>query len=405
MIPRFRPDAARQRAVGAARLPAGADNDWILAAVHHDDVGLAAWQRIRDGVDLARLPDGHARLAPLVYETLSQAKVDEPLVAEFAKTRLVRWALVRLLVDAVSAVVADLIAEGIDVMVLKGAALADVYPAPAQRPMVDIDLLIRPADLPRAVEVLARHGMTCPYDVLAPVQTACVHSAPFVPPNGGGVDLHWMASPQLAPSGVARAQWRRPWYLELDDDEFWERSRPVDLGGVEVRSPSMTDLLLLVVLHGVRFGVADDTRWAVDAATILRQRGDEIDWDLFAEQAVRRGVGAVTATALGHLVDHVLVGPLAGSVPDDVVPRLRSGRRSWRERVIDGLSRREHGMEPGAPRLVVDVVIRHLVLTANEPLFATLRSFPWFVALWLGVERPRHIPGFLRRGTWRERLV
>ena len=61
-------------------------------------------------------------------------------------------------------------------------------------------------------------------------------------------------------------------------------------------------------------------------------------------------------------------------------------------------------MHPGVSRIVMDVIIRHLVLTANEPLLATIRSFPWFVALWLGVERPRQIPGFLRRGAWRERL-
>jgi hypothetical protein len=34
----------------------------------------------------------------------------------------------------------------------------------------------------------------------------------------------------------------------------------------------------------------------------------------------------------------------------------------------------------------------------------TMLSFPWSVALWLGVDHPRHIPGFLYRGDWRKRL-
>ena len=178
----------------------------------------------------------------------------------------------------------------------------------------------------------------------------------------------------------------------------------MSFAGLEVRAPSMTDLLLLVVLHGVRFGIADDTRWAVDAAMILRHRPDEIDWDLFSDEAVRRRVSAVTATALIYLRDNVLVGSLSGAIPVATITRLRSGRQSGRERIINWLSHHEHLMTPGPLRIVVDVIIRHLVLTTNESFFASVRSFPWFVALWLGVEQPRQIPSFLHRGAWRDRL-
>ena len=300
MIPRFRDDAMRQHAIGAARLPSGDDCDWILAAVHNDEIGVAAWERIRSDTDPANLPDAHSRLAPLVYETLTRANVEDPLLRQLAGTRLIRLASVAHLTRAVTPIVADLIAQDIDVMVLKGAALADVYKSPAQRPMIDIDLLVRPKDVPLAARILERHGLIGAHDVLDPAQVACVHSISFVPTDGfeGSVDLHWMASPQLAPHGIAAAQWRRPWFEQLSDDEFWTRARTTDFSGIEVCAPSMTDLLLLVVLHGVRFGIADDTRWAVDAVTILRQRPEEIDWDLLIDQAVRRRVSAVTATAL-----------------------------------------------------------------------------------------------------------
>lgn len=406
MIPRFRSDDSRQLAVGAARLPTARDTDWILAALHHDDIGLAAWQRLRSDTDLMHLPDGHSRLAPLVYETVSLARKDDALARQLAVTRLLRLAHLRSLTETVAPIIEDLAANGINVMVLKGAALDDVYPSPGQRPMVDIDLLVRPKDLPRTAEILNEHGLETPRPVVDPVQVACLHSVAFAPPEGdaGCIDLHWMASPQLAPPGVAAAQWRRPWFEQLGDDEFWARRRNISFAGIEISAPSITDLLLLVVLHGVRFGIADDTRWAVDAATILRYRSDEIDWEIFVEEAVRRKVCAVTASALVYLNDSVLVGSLAGTIPQKAITRLTSARQSRRERLINRLSRHENSMTPGAPRIVIDVIIRHLVLTANEPIPSSVRSFPWFVALWLGVERPRQIPGFIRRGTWRERI-
>jgi hypothetical protein len=54
---------------------------------------------------------------------------------------------------------------GIDVLVLKGAALAHlVYPQPVLRPMRDIDLLVRHADATRAQAMLVELGFAAPQD-------------------------------------------------------------------------------------------------------------------------------------------------------------------------------------------------------------------------------------------------
>lgn len=395
----FRTDAGRQRAIGAARLPVGLDEDWILAAVHHDAVGAAAWSRCRGSFDVLDLPEAHSRLVPLVFETVSRAAPHDPLLPELGRGRLLRLADRRRLLASVVPVLRALVHEDIDVMVLKGVALADVYESPSHRPMVDVDLLVRPRSLPRVVDVLGDLGFRSEVDVLRPVKVACRHSMSFVAGDGGvgDIDLHWMASPQLAPAGVARAQWRRPWHLELDDDEFWTRARSIEVDGVGVMAPSMTDLLLLSVLHGARFGRADDTRWAVDATIILSRRRDEIDWDLFVGQALRRHVGVVTASALSYLTERILVGDTDRLVPDDVVSRLLGHRPSVRERVVDRLSEWENSLVPGRRRLAVDIGVHHLALTAGEPMCSTVRSFPWFVALWIGVERPRQIVAMRRR--------
>jgi hypothetical protein len=54
-------------------------------------------------------------------------------------------------------------AEGIDALVLKGAALAHlVYPQPVLRPMRDIDILVRAEEVYRAYELLPQIGFTPP---------------------------------------------------------------------------------------------------------------------------------------------------------------------------------------------------------------------------------------------------
>src|SRR6185436_11185739 len=52
---------------------------------------------------------------------------------------------------------------GIDVLVLKGAALAQlVYPQPVLRPMRDIDILVRASDVYRAYALLPKIGFMPP---------------------------------------------------------------------------------------------------------------------------------------------------------------------------------------------------------------------------------------------------
>jgi len=204
-----------------------------------------------------------------------------------------------------------------------------------------------------------------------------------------------MASPQLAPPGIAAAQWRRPGFKHLADDEFWNRARSIDFIGINVYAPSMTDLLFLVLLHGVRFGIADDTRWAVDAALILRYRHDEIDWEFFVDQAIRRRVDAVTATALVFLRDNVSIGSLEGEIPPAVITRLQLSKPSLREHIIDRLSRHEHTMRPatifkkappgdfqpliprpGSPQFLLEVNDLHSEHTISSG-YRVLQSWQW----------------------------
>ena len=79
------------------------------------------------------------------------------------------------------------------VIPLKGAFLAEaVYGDIALRPMADFDLLVKPPDLPRAVEILRQLGYESeqPFDPAAQ-RAGFQDMPPMRRPGGAVVELHW----------------------------------------------------------------------------------------------------------------------------------------------------------------------------------------------------------------------
>ena len=130
-------------------------------------------------------------------------------------------------------------AAGIDPLLVKGWAVARLYPERGLRPYVDVDLCVRPDQLPRATEVLREHAGGC-----------------------GAVDLH---------AGVADLE-----------DRTWEaveaRARPLPLGGLEVRTLGPEDQLRHLGLHLVRHG-GWRPLWLCDLGAALESLSTDFDWD------------------------------------------------------------------------------------------------------------------------------
>jgi hypothetical protein len=110
---------------------------------------------------------------------------------------------------------------GIPFRVLKGPAVAHLdYPDPALRHFGDLDLLIRPEDFDRTLELLAEHG--CPRRFPEPrpgFDRRFTKSVSVCTPEGPHIDVHRT----LAPG---------PFGLRIDLDALWEQpGTPLVLGG------------------------------------------------------------------------------------------------------------------------------------------------------------------------------
>ncbi len=219
-------------------------------------------------------------------------------------------------------------ARAIPVIVLKGGILAErYYRSPDHRPMHDVDLLIHPQDVSRALEAAAEVGLerfddahTLDFDLRFDTKTVLTrHREDLRQPS---LDLHWALM--------------RDWLGGGGDDWLetaWQRAQPASYAGRPVLSLAPPDLLVQVILHlGIQHAF-EGLLWFCDVALIARALDERADWEEAASGAERLGFGSALALTL-DLLDE-LFGVRA---PEDV--RRRLVRPSWRRTLAHGLVRR-----------------------------------------------------------------
>jgi hypothetical protein len=264
--------------------------DWTYltaAAAAHGTAPLLYWQlnqHARDAVPAAVLDDLH-----------------QQFLANTRRSLLLAGELLGLL--------KLLETQAIRVIPFKGPTLAAfAYGNLALRQYIDLDLLILPADLPRARQFLASAGYNSGL-ALTPVQEeaylASIGQIPLV--KNGGVcvtELHTRITP-------------RHFYFPLKLERLWPRLRPLSLGGQDVLALAAEDLLLVLCAHGAKHCWAR-LGWVCDVAELLRVQ-PALNWEAVAAEA--RHLRCVRILLLGLLLAYDL---LQAPVPVEMLRQARS---------------------------------------------------------------------------------
>jgi hypothetical protein len=220
-------------------------------------------------------------LTPLEIRTLAEHGVG-PLVYANARVPALRTEAIRaaalepLRALDLTEVLRALAARGVATLVMKGSALAyDVYAAPELRPRGDTDLLIAPADLPKARAVFRDLGCD---ELPSSRDEHGLRQATFTRPPAMMYDLHWSFTNVPLFDSVLRFE------------ELYARAIALPLLGNDARALSRVDALLVACIHRVaHHHDSDRLIWLVDIA-LLRERmsGDEhrLFWRLAAEGRV-----------------------------------------------------------------------------------------------------------------------
>ncbi|MFZ2119434.1 MAG: nucleotidyltransferase family protein [Pseudonocardiaceae bacterium] len=151
---------------------------------------------------------------------------------------------------------------GIEWLVFKGPVLSDViYERPRSRDYSDLDVLVRPDEIERAVKVLTRNGaQNPPSEHPSRMRRLGRGELSLLLHNGTLLDLHWDV--------INKAELRSRFAISAD--HLFADSREVQLDGSTVRTFGEIDTILHLALHGC-FSGADKLRYLLDLQQALKK--------------------------------------------------------------------------------------------------------------------------------------
>jgi hypothetical protein len=258
----------------------------------------------------------HHDLAPLLLHALGTlerpAAVPASLLTTLRRAAAANALRNRLLFEELAHLLDWARCQRIDVIVLKGAALAEtVYGNRALRPMRDVDVLVHPEHREHLGELLLSRGYT------------------LERPWAAAEDWHLKNDYHLAyrrrlqglPDACVELHWdvdlpSRPFRLDLD--AVWARAVPARIAGVSASTLCPEDALLHLCLHACKHKLTASLRIYCDIARLAHSGGLRLDWDALVQRAEAADANAFVYAPL-LLARDLLDAP----VPDAVLGRLR----------------------------------------------------------------------------------
>jgi hypothetical protein len=359
--------------------PSPAQERLLAAALLEGPAGLAAWQEASPTLDLDSPDFGASVVLPLLYRRLKAQGVDDPRLGIFKGIHRRNWVRNERLLHAAWPVLGRFAERGIEVALLKGAAmLATSYADLGLRYMADVDILVPTADRRRAIALLGECGFV-PVDGFSPdavdaIMPATTPSYGFRDAAGLSVDLHWHVLHQS----------RQP----HADAAFWEAARRLEFRGLPIRVLDPSDRLLHVLAHGLRWNEVAPLRWVIDSALILTGTAGGPDLARLVAQARLRRLSVPVWRALDYLSRRFAI-----PVPEDALQALR--------RAGSALQRWEADLEeldPGARSPVREAVYGYLAELRDRTALGRRPGWrAWLGALVArrGLDRVRQLPADL----------
>lgn len=254
---------------------------------------------------------GGFKLSPLFYWKLKSRAAEVEIPVEiFQKMRdayLSNWARNARFFHALKNVLAAFQDAGISVITLKGAHIAAlIYRDVGARAMVDVDLLVHEADLPKVDRVMLGLGYEPrePHRLVSP-EGHEFHYRLKNPPVP--IEVHW----KLISSSYA---------FRIDAETLWKYSHAHEIEGVRAFALSPEDLLLHVSVHMSIHMFLNGLRDLSDVAQILRVHAGRLDWVRVLSQAGEWGVEKCV-----HMTLLLAARLLNAAIPERVFASLSPG--------------------------------------------------------------------------------
>jgi len=381
----------------------------LRACLLKGEDAMNAFQDWKSSVELDYVDPGSYRLFPLLYKNLASNGIEDPLINIFKwvydKTKSNNSILFR----NISSLLRQFEEHCIEVILLKGTGLVlTSYEDYGLRPMMDVDLLVPTRKTGDAIRLITGLGWSSSLTPLKgfsemgllsrlgwkPVKRSledfseeyfCVrHGQDFTNPEKFTVDLHWHALHG---------------YNDTDADaDFWEGARRVSVEGVPALVLNPADQLLQVCTHGIYWNAVPPIRWVADAASIINNSNEWIDWDRLVTTSKSHGLVLSIREALKYLNPF-----LKAPIPDYVLMRLEAEPVSHFEKIEYKIKSRHPGILDGFLELCV-LYRNYSKMSRGKNFIRKIGGFPKFLQYVLGMESTWQLVlysvfEFVRRGV------
>ncbi len=219
--------------------------------------------------------------------------------------------------------------KGIDALPHKGPVLAQLlYGNVTRRAYSDLDILIRPADLPRVKQVLQEAGFTPTLQFTSRQESAHIATAYEYTFDAGQA------------RNVVELQWRVvPYFYAIDFNlaEFFARRQTVWVAEKPIATLGNEDLALTLCAHAAKHAWSQ-LLWIRDVAHLAQL--PDLDWDKVADGAGRIGIRRIVAITFG------MANSLLGTQPPAPVKRLMDKDSSVQRIGKDVCAAMQRGEEP-----------------------------------------------------------
>jgi hypothetical protein len=291
---------------------------------------------LRGPIDWERLwAQGHLHeVLPLLTATLRRLATQAPIPTPWMEQAQRRYYATMLrntaLADELLRVLAAFQQAGVAALPVKGLVLAEtLYGSLALRPLGDLDVLVRPTDLPRARAALSELGFAQAAEPGFENAYHPFHDPPYYRRAVGGpicLELHW---------GLWASH-----FFQLEPDALWQRAVPAQIHGATLSILSPEDTLLHLAIHRSRSALR--LRFVCDVAELLGRHRATLDWEYLLLQAQAAGARTTMFYTLALAAD-LLEAPL----PNGVLARLRISR--LKRRLLDHTCGTAALFRPAAP--------------------------------------------------------
>ena len=280
------------------------------------------WQEWKSSAVFEDIDFATLRIVPALYLRIKDLGFEDELVGKIKGAYRMAWVKNQRTIHAAANAIRILTDESIPVMILKGLPLLiDSYGDTGARFTGDADLLVRPADVKRSIELLLKNGWSYVDAAFARSHESgtdgimsVTKETNFQDTLKNEIDLHWGLFHSTNRKGFFDLMFGASDHV-ISFDDLEPASLPVSFIGVSCLMPSHEDTLIHVVAHGSARNDHRAIRWIADAAAIIRNSG--VDWDTVLTRTVALGFTVEMQVALPYIKETYGI-----EIPDDFLREL-----------------------------------------------------------------------------------